>query len=138
MYSENLKKIRKVLDLSVGELAEIVDIPARTIGSYERNERKMSLELVTQLCKKLKINANWFFTGEGDMFNTLIISTTGKRIEKVMEDNNLSLSSMAMQLNISEKELSDLINDITAPDLIVLNTLRKIFNVSIDWILFGE
>ena len=28
----------------------------------------MSLELVTQLCKKLNVNANWFVTGEGEMF----------------------------------------------------------------------
>ena len=138
MYSENLKKIRKVLGLSVGELAEIVDIPARTIGSYERNERKMSLELVTQLCKKLNVNANWFFTGEGDMFNNVIVSTTGKRIAKVMKENSISLDKMASLLSVSEKEVSDLINDITPPDLIILNTLRKNFNVSVDWILFGE
>lgn len=68
MYIENLKKIRKTLNFSVNELADKIGIPARTIGGYERNERKMSLEIVTQLCKNLNVNANWFVTGEGDMF----------------------------------------------------------------------
>ena len=68
MYIENLKKVRKSLNLSVNELADKIGIPARTIGGYERNERKMSLEIVTQMCKILKVNANWFVTGEGEMF----------------------------------------------------------------------
>lgn len=74
MYAENLKKIRKILNLSVDELSIQIGIPARTIGGYERNERKMALEVVTQLCKKLNVNANWFVTGEGEMFNNSLSS----------------------------------------------------------------
>lgn len=69
MYAENLKKIRLSLGLSVNEIAEKIRIPARTIGGYERNERTVSIELITQLCKVLNVNANWFVTGEGEMFN---------------------------------------------------------------------
>lgn len=69
MYAERLKKLRETLRLSVNELAESIGLPARTIGGYERNERTASIELVTQLCKKLNVNANWFVTGEGEMFN---------------------------------------------------------------------
>lgn len=70
MYAERLKKLRETLKLSVNELAEAISLPARTIGGYERNERTASIELVTQLCKNLNVNANWFVTGEGEMFNT--------------------------------------------------------------------
>jgi len=69
MYAENLKKVRMSLGLSVNELAENIKIPARTIGGYERNERAVSLELVAQLSKIYNVNANWFVTGEGEMFN---------------------------------------------------------------------
>ena len=69
MYAENLKKIRAQKKYSLGELADILEIPARTPGAYERNERTCSLELVARLCNNLNINANWFITGKGNMFN---------------------------------------------------------------------
>lgn len=69
MYSENLKKIRRELHLSVTDFAKKVGIPARTIGGWERKERTCSIELVTRLCMQLNVNANWFVTGKGNMFN---------------------------------------------------------------------
>lgn len=69
MYSENLKNIRKHFKYTLDEMAKILEIPARTLGGYERKERNCSIELVTQLCNKLNINANWFCTGKGEMFN---------------------------------------------------------------------
>lgn len=69
MYAERLKKIRNHLRLTVNEIADILEIKPRTYGSYEREENNVSIELVTSLCKKLNVNANWFVTGKGDMFN---------------------------------------------------------------------
>ncbi len=68
MYSENLKKLRKELKLSVSKLGELLDMPQRTLSAYERKERTPSIDLVTRLCTKLNINANWFVTGKGEMF----------------------------------------------------------------------
>lgn len=70
MYAERLKQIRKQLHYTVKEIADILNIKERTYGSYERKENNVSIELVTSLCKNLNINANWFCTGEGEMFNT--------------------------------------------------------------------
>ena len=69
MYSENLKKIRKELDLSVVKLSEKIEVSANTISAYERGIRCPSLDFGLQLYKKLNININWFITGEGEMFN---------------------------------------------------------------------
>lgn len=66
--SYNLKEIRRKLNMSVDDLAKAVGVPARTLGGYERNERTPSIELASQLCKKLNVNVNWFLTGEGSMF----------------------------------------------------------------------
>ena len=137
MYIENLKKIRKELGLSVEQLAIKIDIPSRTIGGYERNERKMSLEIVTQLCKKLNVNANWFVTGQGEMFlNTY--STIGERIASVRDKSNITNTQMATILNISESEFLDIATNKKLPDLNFLNTLKQNFKVSIDWVLYGE
>ena len=69
MYVENLKKLRKKLRYSIDELAILLDIPARTLGGYERNERVPSIDLAVKLKNKLNVNLNWLVSGEGQMFN---------------------------------------------------------------------
>ena len=68
-YSEKVKQIRLKLNLSVAKMADKIGIPQRTITGYERAERMPSIEFLAQCCKILNINANWFITGQGDMFN---------------------------------------------------------------------
>ena len=67
LYGENLKIIRKHLNKNIDELAKMLNIPARTLGGYERGERTPSIEIATRL-SKLSINLNWFCTGNGEMF----------------------------------------------------------------------
>lgn len=69
MYKERIKKIRTKLKLSVAKMAETMGIPSRTFVSYESDGRTPSLEFLAQLCKTFNVNANWFITGEGEMFN---------------------------------------------------------------------
>lgn len=67
MYSERIKQIRQTLDLSVAKLSKKIEIPDRTIASYEGG-RVPSLDFLARLCTTLNIDANWFITGEGEMF----------------------------------------------------------------------
>ena len=69
MYSQRLKQIRKHFKYTIDEMAEKISIKPRALASYERNERTPSIELATQLCDNLNINANWFVSGRGEMFN---------------------------------------------------------------------
>ena len=69
MYQERIKQIRLKLGLSVAKLAEKISIPARTITGYERGERTPSIEFLSQCCTVLNLNANWFVSGQGNMFN---------------------------------------------------------------------
>lgn len=86
MFSENLKKIRQHLGLSVAKFADKLDIPQRTLTTYERGERTPSWKLFTQLYQKLNINLNWFVSGKGKMFNEQQPSTSNEELEqKVVE-----------------------------------------------------
>ena len=69
LYMSNLKAVKDSLDKSVAKMASDINMPARTITSYVTGERTVSLEFVTHICKKYNVNANWFCTGEGEMFN---------------------------------------------------------------------
>ncbi len=67
---ERLKAIRRNLNLTVKDLAEILDIPTRTIGAWERNENPPNEKFLTQLIIKFNININWLLTGKGEIFIT--------------------------------------------------------------------
>lgn len=69
MYGKRIKQIRSKLDISVAKLAAKIDIPERTIAGYEREERLPSIEFAARLSTILNVNANWFLTGKGEMFN---------------------------------------------------------------------
>lgn len=67
-YSQKLKELKKILKLTTEQIANDIGIPARTLGSYERGESKIPLELLTKLSKKYSINPTWFSIDEGEMF----------------------------------------------------------------------
>lgn len=86
MYAENLKKIRKELGLSVAKFADKLEIPARTLTTYERKERTPSWKMFAQLYVKININLNWFVSGVGEMFNAKQPSASNEELEqKVVE-----------------------------------------------------
>lgn len=70
MYAENLKKLRKQLNISVEKLAKSIDIPASTLWGYESKKRTPSIDLPIRLYRIYNVNTNWFLTGEGEMFNS--------------------------------------------------------------------
>ncbi len=86
MYAENLKKIRKELDLSVAKFSAKIGIPAPTLTCYERKERVPSINLCIQLHKKLNVNLNWFISGEGEMFNSSNTTAAPINVEQLKQD----------------------------------------------------
>ena len=89
MYAERIKQIRQALNLSVAKLAQKINIPPRTITGYERKERTPSIEFAAQCCTILNINANWFLTGKGEMFNRNEINTNPdlrNEVLKILKD----------------------------------------------------
>ena len=61
----------------------------------------------------------------------------GKRIQEIINQNKLTNTQMAGVICISEQQLSDLINGKSLPDLIILDSLKQNFKISIDWLLYG-
>lgn len=85
MYQERIKEIRTKLNLSVAKLADKIGIPARTITGYERGERTPSIEFLANLSTIVNVNANWFITGNGEMFNKKEPSVDNEELEHTIE-----------------------------------------------------
>ncbi len=65
------------------------------------------------------------------------MDTIGKRIRYARKINKLSLTDVKNETGLSTGNLSELENDKFAPSSNALLAFRKLFNVSIDWILTG-
>ncbi len=65
---KRIKEIKSALRMTSGEIAEKLNIPVRTIGSYERGEAQPGTKFLTAIIDVFNINVNWLLTGEGSMF----------------------------------------------------------------------
>ena len=68
MYRENLKKLRKELNLSAQKLADKIGSTQVSVSNYETGKYKPSYEFLEALYKQLNVNLNWFVSGKGEMF----------------------------------------------------------------------
>lgn len=62
----------------------------------------------------------------------------GKRLFKIQEKNDLTDRQMAKLLGIYEDEYVDLVYGDKEPNMRVLNNIKSHFQVSIDYLLYGE
>lgn len=89
LYMANLKAAKEKLGKSVSKMALDMNMSSSTINSYLQGERTVSLEFVTRLYENYGINANWFCTGKGNMFNSApenVSSSTKDEIIKTVEE----------------------------------------------------
>ena len=96
---KRIKEIRANLHLTSNELAEKLNIPVRTIGSYEREEAQPSPKFLNALIENYYININWLLTGKGNMF-----------ISNRTEADINYIAQLKDRLNLSDEEISGLID----------------------------
>lgn len=85
-YQEKIKLIRQKLDISVAKMAKLLDMSASTLTNYERGDRTPSIDFLSQMNIKLNVNANWFVSGQGEMFNAPKFEDVEDKLEqKVVE-----------------------------------------------------
>lgn len=96
---KRIKEIRANLHLTASELAEKLNIPVRTIGSYEREEAQPSPKFLNALIENYYININWLLTGKGNMF-----------ISNRTEADINYIAQLQDRLNLSDEEISGLID----------------------------
>ena len=94
-----LKEIKSALRVTSKELAENLEIPVRTIGSYERDEAQPGPRFFHNIHEKYNIDINWFLTGKGNMFIS----------ERTKADINY-IGGLQDKLNLSPDEVEGLID----------------------------
>lgn len=70
MIGDRLKQLRKIKNKSSADMAKLLEVSERAYSSYEREERKISIEHLEKIHNLCNCNLNWLVAGEGEMFNT--------------------------------------------------------------------
>lgn len=70
MIGNRLKQLRKAKNKNVSDMAKILEVSERAYSSYEREERKISIEHLEKIHNLCNCNLNWLVAGVGEMFNT--------------------------------------------------------------------
>lgn len=73
LLCNRLRLFRELHDLNIKEISKITGTNERNIYNYEEGKRKISVEYLSNLRKKLDLNINWLITDNGppyDVFST--------------------------------------------------------------------
>ena len=95
--AKRIKEIKLTLRLTSAELAEKLDIPSRTIGSYERAEAQPSPKFLIALYENLNIDINWLLSGRGNMFidkSNIVDSSTMSNLKDRLHFTNEQIAAL--------------------------------------------
>lgn len=96
---ERIKNLRKNLNITAKDFATILQIPLRTIGSYERDEAQPSPKFFNALIDIYHININWLLTGQGNIF-----------LSEKTESDITFVSLLKERFNLSDDEINGLLD----------------------------
>ena len=106
--NERLKKIRKALDLTQKQFADVLHVKQNTVATYEMGRIVPSDSVIAGICREFGVNEIWLRTGEGGDENMF---------SKISDDDRYSLN--LGKLSKTENELvKNMINTIaeTSPE----------------------
>lgn len=90
MYSDNLKRIRKELDISAQKMADKLGVSQGSIAQYESGKREPNYNFISRLNEIYNVNLNWFVSGQGEMFlgqdKTTAPALTEQRIKELFNE----------------------------------------------------
>lgn len=65
---ERLRKIRKLMEKTQGEMAEILEMKQGSLADIERGRNQITTKITHFLVENYTVNANWLLNGLGEMF----------------------------------------------------------------------
>lgn len=149
---DRLKNIRLTLGYTQQEMADKLNVPLRTYRTYEYVSKGYPVELIKNLITILNVNANYLFSGIGEMFinsENKYKRINNKNVKENFQSFGLRLSELQSKTNISDNDFAKLIGLYTnefielkkckrKPNLDIINILKQNFDFSADWLLYGD
>ena len=146
-FQDRLIEFRKVVSVNASAFAKSIEQSQPAYANYEIGKRKPAFEILVKMASVHNVNLNWLLTGEGEMFNApptkklrdselkICFKNFGGKLNKLQNENDLSIIEVAEILGISEDDFVDYCLARKKPDLdIVLKIISK-FDVDFNWFL---
>jgi len=89
---EQIKKLRKSLNLTQQKFGERIGIKGNTIAQYELDRNKPIDAVVSLICREYNVREEWLRTGEGEMFRSIPSNT----LEQLAYEYGLSNAAYAL------------------------------------------
>lgn len=66
---QRLKLIRREKHLTQEGMGKVLGVSKQAVANIEGGYNNPSIDFIGKLIQNFSVNANWFITGEGEMFN---------------------------------------------------------------------
>ena len=109
--NEQLKKVRKALNLTQTKFAKEIGLSQTSLGMIEVGDRKVQDRHIKTICSIFNVNEDWFRTGKGEMFN----KKNDNFLEQMIKKYNLSHVEAQIAdycLNLSSEERAGILKHI--------------------------
>lgn len=109
--NEQLKKVRKALNLTQTKFAKEIGLSQTSLGMIEVGDRKVQDRHIKTICSIFNVNEDWFRTGKGEMFN----KKNDNFLDQMTKKYNLSPVEAQIAdycLNLSSKERAGILKHI--------------------------
>ena len=136
--TENIKNIRKELNKSQNEIAELLNISRSTYALWESNNNIFPIKRLIQLCYLLNSSLDYvlgLINNNMKITNNYDIEKTKNRLKEFRKENKLTQEKLATKLNTTKAVICGYEkgrNLIATP---FLYTICKKYNISADYLL---
>lgn len=111
MFSETLRELRQRFKLKQDQIAEILNVPCRTYGSWERNERQPDFETLLKIADFFQVSTDYLL---GRVPMTVDVK---KESPPPIGDDEMQLTFHIKDAPKDEDELEEKIRDIIRIEL---------------------
>ena len=97
---DRLRIAREEAGLYQKELAEVLGMPMRTYAAYERGERDLSTAVLLDICKALRISADWLLgtSDEKNMSSSTTLGSENDIYQALSELSNRELKELRVYI----------------------------------------
>lgn len=105
--SERLRQVCEAKNWKITDFADRAGIAYRTMQGYIGGEREPNAEGMTGIAKA-GVNLNWLVSGEGEMFQTMMLKNEiSEQEEKLIANYRMMPENLKDAFSISFKEISE-------------------------------
>ncbi len=83
ILAENIKIVRKDKKLSQEEFANKFGLKQRVLSYYEKSVNDIPSDLITKIIEEFNLNAQWFLTGKGEMYQLNELKKTNTEVPAI-------------------------------------------------------